>query len=45
MTPGLEEAKAAVKVQNEPKQQRAGRGVLRTDKYLEKWNCRTKIIL
>jgi len=34
MTP--EEAKAAVKVQDAPRQQRAGRGVLRTDKYLEK---------
>jgi hypothetical protein len=34
MTP--EEAKAAVKVQDEPRQQRAGRGVLKTDKYLEK---------
>ena len=34
MTP--EEAKAAVKVQDVPKQQRSGKGVLRTDKYLEK---------
>jgi hypothetical protein len=34
MTP--EEAKAAVKIQDEPRQQRAGRGVIRTDKYLEK---------
>ncbi len=33
MTP--EEAKAAVKVQDAPKQQRAGRGMLKTDKYLE----------
>ena len=34
MTPA--EAKAAVQVQDAPKQQRAGKGVLKTDKYLEK---------
>ena len=34
MTPA--EAKTAVQVQDAPKQQRAGKGVLKTDKYLEK---------
>ncbi len=32
----LEEAKAAVVKKDEPKQQRAGKGVLKFDRYLEK---------
>ncbi len=43
MTP--DEAKAAVVKKDEPKQQRAGKGVLKFDRYLEKQKYRTKIIL
>ena len=43
MTP--EEAKAAVVKKDEPKQPRAGRGVLKFERYLEKQKSKTKIIL
>jgi hypothetical protein len=43
MTP--EEAKAAVVKKDEPEQQRAGKGVLKFDRYSEKYKCRKKNIM